>query len=179
MSSIIKVDQIQTVAGGAPTAADLGLNVSGNVVAVYNAYSNTDQVINTAGLVNITDLSITMTPKSSDNLIVMQAAIASSVGYVSTYTFLKDGAKTAPRTGGSQAIDETHSTIYYGFSQNSTSYMSSVPIIHYETAGSTTSRTYTVAATSTWSGTGYTLRINNRGNDMASVSYFTIWEIAG
>lgn len=32
MASIIKVDTIQTSAGGTPTAADLGINTSGNVV---------------------------------------------------------------------------------------------------------------------------------------------------
>ena len=32
MTSIIKVDQIQTAAGGTPTAGDLGLNVTGSVL---------------------------------------------------------------------------------------------------------------------------------------------------
>ena len=32
MTSILKVDTIQTAAGGTPTAADLGLNVSGSIV---------------------------------------------------------------------------------------------------------------------------------------------------
>ena len=32
MASIIKVDTIQTAAGGTPTAADLGLNVSGSLI---------------------------------------------------------------------------------------------------------------------------------------------------
>ena len=32
MTSIIKVDQIQTLAGAAPTAADLGLNITGSVL---------------------------------------------------------------------------------------------------------------------------------------------------
>ena len=34
MTSIIKVDQIQTAAGAAPTAAGLGLNVTGSVLQV-------------------------------------------------------------------------------------------------------------------------------------------------
>ena len=34
MSSILKVDTIQTAAGGTPTAADLGLNVSGSTLQV-------------------------------------------------------------------------------------------------------------------------------------------------
>ncbi len=37
MTSIIKVDQIQTLAGTAPTAADLGINVTGSVLQVVQA----------------------------------------------------------------------------------------------------------------------------------------------
>jgi len=36
MTSIIKVDQIQTLAGAAPTAADLGINVTGSVLQVVS-----------------------------------------------------------------------------------------------------------------------------------------------
>ena len=43
MTSILKVDTIQTAAGGTPTAADLGLNVSGSVLQVVQTQrSNTD-----------------------------------------------------------------------------------------------------------------------------------------
>ena len=42
MTSIIKVDQIQTAAGGVPTAADLGLNVSGSVVQTVTAQNSTN-----------------------------------------------------------------------------------------------------------------------------------------
>jgi len=37
MSSIIKVDTIQTAAGGVPTAGDLGLNITGTVLQVVNS----------------------------------------------------------------------------------------------------------------------------------------------
>lgn len=36
MASILKVDQIQTASGGTPTAADLGINTTGNVLQVVN-----------------------------------------------------------------------------------------------------------------------------------------------
>ena len=49
MTSIIKVDQIQTAAGGVPTAADLGLNVSG---AVVNATRWTTSSFNGSGSTN-------------------------------------------------------------------------------------------------------------------------------
>ena len=40
MSSVIKVDQIQLVDGSTPTAADLGLNITGSVLQVVQTVSN-------------------------------------------------------------------------------------------------------------------------------------------
>ena len=45
MSSILKVDTIQTAAGGTPTAADLGLNVSGSVLQLTELFSDTNVTI--------------------------------------------------------------------------------------------------------------------------------------
>ena len=41
MTSIIKVDQIQTAAGGVPTAADLGFDIAGSVIATHKLISPT------------------------------------------------------------------------------------------------------------------------------------------
>lgn len=41
MTSIIKVDQIQTAAGGVPTAGDLGFDVEGSVIATHKFVSPT------------------------------------------------------------------------------------------------------------------------------------------
>ena len=41
MTSIIKVDQIQTAAGATPTAADLGINTTGSVLKVSHFTNNT------------------------------------------------------------------------------------------------------------------------------------------
>lgn len=48
MTSILKVDQIQTAAGGVPTAADLGINTSGTVLKTYALQgSSTDFALST------------------------------------------------------------------------------------------------------------------------------------
>lgn len=41
MTSILKVDTLQTAAGGVPTAGDLGLNVTGAVIATHEFVSPT------------------------------------------------------------------------------------------------------------------------------------------
>ena len=148
---------------------------AGSVVAVHKAFSNTDQTITSTTLVNITGLSITMTPKNANNLIVLQSVVTANCVHVLGLTFLKDGAKTTTTSGTNNNETDVHSTMYMG----ATDYIMSNPLLHYETAGSTSARTYTVAATAGWSGTVYTQRINDRpSNDMASTSWFVLWEIA-
>lgn len=154
------------------------LNAAGHVVAVYNAVSDTTQSISSTSLTSISGLSITMTPKDADNLIVMQAVIQNSMTYVMSYAFLKDGAKTqSGRAGTSRAISDVQTVTYWG--TTSSAYVMNTPIMHYETAGSTSSRVYTVATASVWDGAASTVVVNDRtGSDMQGYSYFTIWEIA-
>ena len=66
MTSIIKVDQIQTPSGTVPTAADLGLNVAGSVLQVKNDTSTTQVVNASQGWTNA-GLSLTITPQSATN----------------------------------------------------------------------------------------------------------------
>jgi hypothetical protein len=73
MASIIKVDQIQTAAGGTPTAADLGINVGGNVLQVVQALK-TDTFTSTAIMptfADITGLSASITPTSTSSKILV------------------------------------------------------------------------------------------------------------
>jgi hypothetical protein len=95
MTSIIKVDQIQTTAGGTPTAADLGLNVSGTVLAAYSAGVRVGQgqvtwSITTnpssqygSGYTNRTYIeaaAITLTPKSSSSTLICTGTVGWSSG---------------------------------------------------------------------------------------------------
>ena len=50
MTSIIKVDQIQTAAGSTPTAADLGVNISGSLLQVVEYHSRLPFTINGAAI---------------------------------------------------------------------------------------------------------------------------------
>ena len=67
MSSIIKVDTIQTAAGGVPTAADLGLNVTGNLIDAKYVSLTTTQNISSSSYADVTNASITVTPTSSSS----------------------------------------------------------------------------------------------------------------
>ena len=73
MTSIIKVDQIQTAAGGVPTAADLGLNVSGTVLNVYHL--TTGVGVNNTSANYTTVWSIPYTPVSTNSKIIISTSL--------------------------------------------------------------------------------------------------------
>jgi len=75
MSSIIKVDTIQTAAGGTPTAADLGLNTTGSVVQTHHfSYTpGSTYQTNSASFTDVTGVSTTFTPSSADGFLLIQA----------------------------------------------------------------------------------------------------------
>ena len=80
MTSIIKVDQIQTAAGAAPTAADLGINVTGSVLQVVNVVKTDTQAFGPALNIwyDIAGLSATITPKFSTSNILVHVSISFS-----------------------------------------------------------------------------------------------------
>ena len=75
MTSILKVDTIQTAAGGTPTAADLGLNVTGGVLQVKQAIKADRQTISTSSWTDISGLSVTITPTSATSKILVKLAV--------------------------------------------------------------------------------------------------------
>tara|TARA_R110000868_G_scaffold408712_1_gene692258 strand:- start:25 stop:525 length:501 start_codon:yes stop_codon:yes gene_type:complete len=81
MTSIIKVDQIQTLAGTAPTAADLGINVTGSVLQVVQT-ATTATATTTSGTFSATGLSATITPSltSSKVLVMVSGGMEGAAG---------------------------------------------------------------------------------------------------
>ena len=67
MTSIIKVDQIQTLAGTAPTAADLGINVTGSVLQVVNTIMQDNVAIGANSNGDV--MSASITPKYASSKI--------------------------------------------------------------------------------------------------------------
>ena len=75
MASIIKVDTIQTAAGGTPTAADLGLNVTGTVLQVVSGvYEGANTSISSTSYTT-TPLTATITPTSTSSKVLIQASM--------------------------------------------------------------------------------------------------------
>jgi hypothetical protein len=74
MTSILKVNQIQTTAGAVPTAADLGLNVTGNVLQVLQSAGAGSQNISSTSFVDI-GLSVNITPRDANSKFLVQGAM--------------------------------------------------------------------------------------------------------
>ena len=79
MTSIIKVDTIQTSAGGTPTAASLGIDL-GNVGKIGQVVQATDQTATTisasAGIFYVAGASASITPTSSSSKILVQISLS-------------------------------------------------------------------------------------------------------
>jgi hypothetical protein len=70
MSSILKVDTIQTASGGTPTASDLGLNVTGGVLQVVeSSYTSVTSV--SSGTYVDTGMTVSITPTATSSSIVV------------------------------------------------------------------------------------------------------------
>ena len=70
MASIIKVDQIQTAAGGTPTAADLGITGTGKVLQVVQTVKTNTETSSSGSYVD-SGLSVTITPSSTSSKILL------------------------------------------------------------------------------------------------------------
>jgi hypothetical protein len=79
MTSIIKVDQIQTAAGGTPTAADLGLNVTGSVLQVQRHSFTNQTSIGSTSYVSVSGSSFTFTPKASSSTLIIVSDVSCRV----------------------------------------------------------------------------------------------------
>lgn len=125
--------------------------------------------------VAITGLSVSFTPLSATSQILIMATVSGNMPWVTSLGIYKDGAATVSTTGYTNSFQVNMQVTNYGYWTTNQDYMWQIPIYHFETASSTTARTYAVYGRSS---TSYTLNINNRvSNDMASFSFMTVMEI--
>ena len=96
MTSIIKVDQIQTLAGTAPTAADLGINVTGTTLQTVQHSWNTTTTVESSTYIDAADSSFSFTPKSASSTLLISGSILiqmfkSTSGAGGTFVLVHDG----------------------------------------------------------------------------------------
>ena len=172
MASIIKVDTIQTAAGGTPTAADLGLNTTGSVLQVVTVVKSVQQAIQSTSFTTISSLSPSITPSSSSSKILVMVNL--------NLDHYQNGNGTSSYSlqllRGSTVILSKHHDHYAGTASNGyRSFDGDGTIVYLDSPSTTSEITYTVQGKSSTTGNTDTTRISNNDTD----STMTLMEIAG
>lgn len=174
MTSILKVSTIQNTAGAAPTAADLGLDVTGSVLQVVQGISTSHETISTSAW-TATNASATITPKSSSSKILVQVT-----GSIRTYNTGGTSARGAWRlyrdiAGGGYNRVGTHQMSHSSNDYGGSGSLNDIPFhIQYLDNPSTTS-----AVTYKLYGSHEVGTASEIGPDGDDEQYVTLMEIAG
>jgi hypothetical protein len=165
MTSIIKVDQIQTAAGAAPTAAGLGLNVSGSVLQVVTGSFGSE--VSLTGTNIYLGVQASFTPFSVDSKIFAIASIqCATSGTGRMQFFFRSSTESGNNVGTVQG------DMYVGQpNAASTSNLMSASLTALFTAGTTSPVYVKLCSTKHDGGTGYI-------NKIGAETRITIMEIA-
>ena len=180
MTSIIKVDQIQNAAGGIPTAADLGLNVSGSVLQVKQGASSSSIVFNlTLGTGTTIFTGPTITPSSTSSKIFISFSVqqGSSDGGYANLRLERNGTAVAIGDADGSRIQATTN-----FRNDLLASQLSWNNEFLDSPSSTSALTYKLQVYNNTIGTWYVNRSSadtNSASQGRTVSTITAYEIAG
>ena len=173
MTSIIKVDQIQTAAGGVPTAADLGLNVSGTVLQVVTSRPVGATTFSSGTYTDATGFSVSITPKFSNSLIIINITAQTSMNNTTSnagqdHRLLRD----------STTVVSSQWTNYLNQSDYTADYYSPFVLFQQDTPSTTSTVVYKLQGR-TYSGSSASWVINDyNGGSGGSYGCMTVTEIA-
>tara|TARA_B100001287_G_C22616334_1_gene497775 strand:- start:99 stop:617 length:519 start_codon:yes stop_codon:yes gene_type:complete len=168
MSSILKVDTLQTTAGAAPNLTDMGFSRTNEIIAAYYATSSTSSQSTTSNaFTNITGMSITMTPKLATSKILIQATVAAE-----TYGSYQDrGIRFVIYGGASGTTVKYYSEYDLYDSVDDSQRITKAPLAFIESASDTSARTYKIGFASTTSNANATSRVNQYGEPSQMLVY--------
>ena len=184
MASIIKVDQIQTAAGGTPTAADLGLNTTGSVLQVVQSVRDNGFSFASSSFTDLTGLSVSITPSSTANKILitcMVHATAASDNHSIAYRVLRDS--TAVGVG--EADGSRKQASFMDATHGGGDHLAPACYTYLDSPSTTSAITYKIQAASESGGNAEINRNENSNNNDADakfarpISTITVMEIAG
>ena len=161
-----------------------GSGSPGQILQVKHATKVDEQDVNSNTPQPLSNLAITLTPYYANSLIQIICDISSQDRYVHSWSVFQDGQKmeqtsiSGINNNGTNSNEQYMTKTYYS-GTNSTNLMSNHFWQQFSPAGSISSRVYQVYATSSWDGTAYSMKINDRaGQNMSSVSRMSVFEIA-
>jgi hypothetical protein len=139
----------------------------------------TRYLIRSQNLTAIPDLEVTIQPSHTSSKILLMAMINSNAVHVNTMGFLRNNSiLTSGLSGNNNVSSGSISTTHEGDSTED--HMRNRFLMYMDMPNTTNPVTYTVGASSSWSGTLYNLYINDRAsNDMRSISSLIAVEVRG
>ena len=186
MTSTIKVDTIQTAAGGTPTAADLGLNVSGSVLQVVSATKSDiwSSSATTGQEIDITGLSATITPTSASSKILVATTVhGSRSGDYAIFAFSTYRNGTLIGAGDASGSGSRVTAVNFVFGASDVNNIANPSNTFLDAPATTSALTYQIKAVNV-SGATRTLYVNYAANQAADaggvrpISTITLMEIA-
>lgn len=189
MSSILKVDQIQLSNGNTPTAGDLGLNTTGNIINVYEARKTDVQSISNFTFVDVSGLSITLTPVSSSSKFLITMNVRATSNYFKSNINLLRGSTVLFANADGAGDNRLRTTSSYATNQSATNthgFMHHHNLTILDAPATASSLTYKIQAAGRGQGASQITYINRSVSDRAlteyddrTVSSILIQEIAG
>ena len=136
-------------------------------------------LITAQNLSPIPNLEVTIQPSHTDSKVLLMAMINTNARYVSSWGFLRNNSiLTNGLSGNSNVSSGSVSTTYFDGDRDND--MQNIFIQYMDMPNTTNPCTYSVGASSSWSGGTRNLYINDRNsNDMRSISSLTAYEIRG
>jgi len=171
MTSILKVDSIQTAAGK-PI-----LNSTGSILQIKSAVSTAASSISGTSFVDIPSMTATITPSASSSKILIQVSFGAlgceSTGHGCLMKLFRDSTQIGNGTGA-----DSHN-VFLNIYQGATNIFDSVQHMFVDSPSSTSALVYKMQWATT--GTGQTWYMNRRGIDNYArmSSTFLLTEIAG
>jgi len=170
--STLRVNNIQNASGGTNTSLGKVLKV------VYATTGFNRQTINSSTPVAVSGLSVSITPTSATNKILIMGNLRGTYTYVASLTLYRNGSPTISNHGGNSSSGIADVTLYNG--NNNAGLMRSSSFLFQDAPGSTSTQTYQIYACSVWPGAQPNFFINDRNStDMLSQSHICAMEIVG
>ena len=172
--STLKTNAVQTLTGK-PL-----VNTTGSIINVYHAYDTTQAYYAQNADVNLTGLSITLTPTSTNSKFILQSVIPVTCNFVLGFGFKRGGTRIGKATADINSGMGSNLTNIWYIAHVNNNYIFEQPIIDVDTPSTTSTITYTPFFINNWAGVAYGAYYNNRAaNDMGSSSSFTVFEVVG
>jgi hypothetical protein len=177
MTSILKVNQIQTTAGGVPTAGELGLNVTGTVLQVKFVNNNTQTAISGATPTNFMSISITPSSVNSKIWVQYDVGLSFDFGGCHAQSYIYRGSTPLGLAGTPDSNGSYANKVWFVDSTSDNNF-GTVAGSYLDSPSTTSSVTYHTALSAN---NGNTMYANRRFLDAGHymVSSMTIMEIAG